>query len=646
MKLLVVAMEFYPIIGGGGSYVNNLIKGLANQGVSVTLLTSGIKRETIQSKENLTIQRFPSFRKLYFGKGNFIDGINEIVGFIQQNKPHVIHSHHSLESLMVQAANVSFGIPHVVTHHKTPEYRTKKYELNGKWVSFNFVNQNNSTFFIAPSKVFARSLLNSKVDPEKIVQIYPGVDRAKFKKFPENDSRVKKMRLELGLRKEDLLIVIPAKIRERKGIEFALKGLKNVNVQGGRLSVLITGLAEEEITQKQKQVFCKLLLPNKLIEYRSLKDDEMPVLYSAANLTLLTSKAEGLGMVLLESMACECPIIGTDVIGINEVIEDRINGRLIPFGNKIALKEAVASVAENKEEREKYISGGLSSLETKFSLISQSNSHKAFYQALIKKKELTCNSPSQIRKLIPTLSSYKNLKDQVHTIAILLVGSVLSKDFVAGWSDLDMIIISNDPTPKYFRLISTFIKEVGETVKIKAGSEVIDYQQLLKVVDNSGLVLPYVKVLKNFTKENSKEKTEVLFLRKGYFLPQLNNDIFKKFSLTGHTALITNYMNKYLSNEKNWIEKKSLLRKIIKNSIFLIQSYLIVKSGKAEDDYLHAMNRFSKLSKLDLSVMTRSYQKRNIWTKLDSKDIEDKEIDENWGLFLKIVRENFKSNHK
>ncbi len=45
------------------------------------------------------------------------------------------------------------------------------------------------------------------------------------------------------------------------------------------------------------------------------------------------SEKEAFGLVLLEALACGVPAIATDIGGIPEVIEDGVNGFLVPFGD-------------------------------------------------------------------------------------------------------------------------------------------------------------------------------------------------------------------------------------------------------------------------------------------------------------------------
>jgi glycosyltransferase involved in cell wall biosynthesis len=75
------------------------------------------------------------------------------------------------------------------------------------------------------------------------------------------------------------------------------------------------------------------------VEFLGLRED-VPELLRSANILWLLSEREGMPMVALEAMASGVPVIATDVSGTNELIQDGINGLLVPLDNPNAVADA------------------------------------------------------------------------------------------------------------------------------------------------------------------------------------------------------------------------------------------------------------------------------------------------------------------
>jgi glycosyltransferase involved in cell wall biosynthesis len=73
---------------------------------------------------------------------------------------------------------------------------------------------------------------------------------------------------------------------------------------------------------------------------------------------VLPSEAEGFGLVLIEAMAAGVPVIGTNVPGIREVIEDGVSGVLTPVGNPPALADAIKRILGDGDLAQRLVAGG------------------------------------------------------------------------------------------------------------------------------------------------------------------------------------------------------------------------------------------------------------------------------------------------
>ena len=71
---------------------------------------------------------------------------------------------------------------------------------------------------------------------------------------------------------------------------------------------------------------------------------------AALDLLVLPSlRTEGLPMAIIEAMALRVPVVASDVGGVQELIEDRVSGRLLPPGDLSALTDAIEQAIEHPE---------------------------------------------------------------------------------------------------------------------------------------------------------------------------------------------------------------------------------------------------------------------------------------------------------
>lgn len=79
--------------------------------------------------------------------------------------------------------------------------------------------------------------------------------------------------------------------------------------------------------------------------------EDVPELMDAADMFVLTSHNEGLGLVLVEAMAKGLPVVATAVGGVPEVVDDGVTGHLVPARDAGAIATAVLDLAASPDRR-------------------------------------------------------------------------------------------------------------------------------------------------------------------------------------------------------------------------------------------------------------------------------------------------------
>lgn len=105
-----------------------------------------------------------------------------------------------------------------------------------------------------------------------------------------------------------------------------------------------------------------------------------------SDLFVLSSKYEGFPNVLLEAMALHTPIVSTDCpSGPNEIIDDGVNGLLVPVESKERLAKAMLTLLKNADQRVKYADSAYEKVQS-FSLSSQLKAYETLFLSRMDEK--------------------------------------------------------------------------------------------------------------------------------------------------------------------------------------------------------------------------------------------------------------------
>ncbi|MEH7309306.1 glycosyltransferase, partial [Neobacillus drentensis] len=214
------------------------------------------------------------------------------------------------------------------------------------------------------------NLLNLGVKEKKVKTIYNGVDLEQFK-FEDK----------IFNSKDEYKIGILARLSPEKNhslflkIANLLKGSPNIKFyiagDGPEKESIIKTIEEFNISNSVE------LLGNVGNPDRFLKD---------IHVLLVTSYREVFPMSVIESMAIGTPIVSIDVGGINEAIENGINGFLIPDYLPDRFVEKINCLLSNEEIRNRFITMSRNKVEREFSLNKMISSIENEYSSILVKE--------------------------------------------------------------------------------------------------------------------------------------------------------------------------------------------------------------------------------------------------------------------
>lgn len=102
-----------------------------------------------------------------------------------------------------------------------------------------------------------------------------------------------------------------------------------------------------------------------------------------ADLFILPSIYEGLGVVLLEAMSVGVPVIASDIPAVDEVIENENNGLLFPAENSAELVDGILRIIKNVDLQAQLVDNARKTVEEKFTVQRMAHEYDALYSKLL-----------------------------------------------------------------------------------------------------------------------------------------------------------------------------------------------------------------------------------------------------------------------
>jgi sugar transferase (PEP-CTERM/EpsH1 system associated) len=153
-----------------------------------------------------------------------------------------------------------------------------------------------------------------------------------------------------------------------------------------RLAIVGDGPLRERLAQKAQDagVF-------DLVWFAGARND-IPELMRSFDVFALSSIAEGTPVTLLEAMACGVPVVATNVGGIPEVVQDGVNGALVPASNPQALAEALGRYVDDRARVTAHGAAARERIEHHYSVAAMVGAYTALYDQL-------CNSKTTFKEI-------------------------------------------------------------------------------------------------------------------------------------------------------------------------------------------------------------------------------------------------------
>lgn len=301
-----------------------------------------------------------------------------IMSYLQKIKADIVHNQLEYANIYGGWAANKLRIPAVSTMHTIAQKESNiKFWLHQK-LEFFFLRKYCSMIISVSAKTRRSYCQEAKISDKKSCVVYNGIDLSYYKfSSPQSDREV--VLKQFGIPPASNLLMTVAVLREQKGIQYMLQALPEVLKSHPKTYYMIVGDGDykEELMNQTKQ----LGIQNQVI-FTGTRND-IPTLMSVANLFILPSLTEALPTVLAEAMAASVPVLATHVGGIPEMIQENVNGRLVPPKDVNTLSKTCIEMLSNPQQLHQFGNIGRKIVEEKFNIHIQIEQLQNLYVQMI-----------------------------------------------------------------------------------------------------------------------------------------------------------------------------------------------------------------------------------------------------------------------
>ncbi|MDD3013296.1 MAG: glycosyltransferase [Candidatus Gastranaerophilales bacterium] len=215
----------------------------------------------------------------------------------------------------------------------------------------------------------------AKAGITKLIQIYYGINTDNLRPISKK------------IYEQPLNIINVARITHlKKGQDILIKALKICKDKGMKLKCNFVGgiCDKDKISIEYLKKLTKELGLDEEVSFSGNRSD-IPSLLAESDLFILPSRYEGLGLVLLETMAAGLPIIASNIDGPAELIRHGKNGLLFQNDNEFDLAEKIYSLYKNPEEMFNLAENGQNFVKN-FDILKMCSNYHQLYKDLLDDK--------------------------------------------------------------------------------------------------------------------------------------------------------------------------------------------------------------------------------------------------------------------
>mgnify|MGYP000279973057 FL=1 len=382
MKIAVLVYEYPPkIVGGLGTYAAEITRKFVLMDHDVTVFTMNDDKGTLPTREiwrgieihrPLHIDISDSLPDVLaedvkkWGRGiqlfskilvyNYLSAsklVNELIRK-ESFKYDIVVAHDWLSAISGITIKKEVGLPFAFHVHSTEKGRTLG---NGSEVVSNIElhGAKAADLIVTVSYAMKDELIKLGFPTEKIQVCYNGVDPQKYNPENVNSEDIKKIRESYGIKEDEPMILFVGRLVGVKGVDKLIMAMPHVLQKYPKAKLVVVGVGD---LQEYLTNLVKIMRLHDIVKlnFNFISEEERILHYAACDVAVFPSLYEPFGIVALEAMSMERPVVvgAAGVSGMREIVicrgEDQCGFHIDP-SNPSDIAWGINSALENPEKR-------------------------------------------------------------------------------------------------------------------------------------------------------------------------------------------------------------------------------------------------------------------------------------------------------
>lgn len=391
MRILMLSWEYPPrIVGGISRVVHDLAQKLGEKGNEVHIATCQ-DQNTLEEEvdKHVYVHRVKS---LDIGANNFIDWVMHLnfallkccIKMIDSGlRFDIIHAHDWIVAYASIVLKQSYNVPLVATIHAT--------EWGRNWGIHNdeqrYISSIEWWLTFESWKVIVNSgYMNNEVMqvfqlPQDKIRVIPnGVDLSKF----DNVECDQEFRRNFAMDSEKIIFFVGRLVNE-KGAQVLLDAMPKILTHYGNSKLVIAGKGPQLEYLREKAML--LGISQKVFFTGYISDGNLSKLYKCIDIAVTPSLYEPFGIVALEGMVANVPVVVSDTGGISEIVEHGIDGMKAYSGNCNSLADCILEILFNPDRAQAMKEKAMEKVRRQYNWDVISDMTLAAYEDIIREKQ-------------------------------------------------------------------------------------------------------------------------------------------------------------------------------------------------------------------------------------------------------------------